>query len=166
MIALDTPRLQIAPREDHRGGFLMSTDPSLLDVDMIHAYLTRSWWAPGISKETVRRSIGASLCFGIYEAGRQVGFARVITDFATYAYICDDFILDDYRGRGLGRWLMESILGHPDLQSLRRWTLIAEDPRLYAKFGFKPLQDAGMNMEIVDEPRRHGGHGGDTEISV
>jgi GNAT superfamily N-acetyltransferase len=148
------PRLQIAPREYRKQDFVMSTDPSRLDLDTIHGYLTRSWWTPGISKETVERSLHASLCFGVYHGDRQIGFARVISDFATYAYICDDFILEDYQGRGLGRWLMESILAHPDLQGLRRWTLIAEDPRIYSKFGFKPLEDAGINMEIVAPAKR------------
>ena len=143
------PRLQITPREYRREDFLISTDRSRLDLDTIHGYLTRSWWAGGISKETVARSLDAALCLGVYHGGKQIGFARVISDFATYAYICDDFILEEYQGRGLGRWLMESILGYPELQGLRRWMLIAEDPRIYSKFGFRPLQQPEINMEIV-----------------
>ncbi len=152
MVKESAPRLQISPREYRKDDFVMSTDPSRLNVDTIHGYLKRSWWTPGIARETVERSLRASLCFGIYHGDRQIGFARVISDFATYAYICDDFILEEYQGRGLGRWLMESILGHPDLQGLRRWMLIAEDPRIYSKFGFKPLRQPEINMEIVAAP--------------
>lgn len=143
------PQLHIAPREYRRQEFLISTDRSRLDVDLIHAYLTRSWWAPGVAKDTVARSLAASHCFGVYHGPRQIGFGRVITDFATYAYVCDDFILDEYQGRGLGTWLMECILRDPELQGLRRWTLIAHDPRFYAKFGFKPLREPGINMEMA-----------------
>lgn len=149
------PRLQIAEREYRRDNFLISTDPARLDLDTIHGYLTRSWWAAGVSKETVERSCRASLCFGVYDGSRQVGFARVISDFATYAYLCDDFILEQYQGRGLGRWLMESILGHPDLQGLRRLTLIAQDARIYGKFGFKPLQEPGLHLEILAPGVQH-----------
>jgi GNAT superfamily N-acetyltransferase len=143
------PRLHVSLLEHHRQDFVISTDPSRLDVNGIHAYLTRSWWAAGIARETVERSLRASLCFGVYHEARQIGFARVISDFATYAHVCDDYILEEYQGRGLGKWLMESILGHPHLQGLRRWTLIAQDPRIYSKFGFKPLQQPEINMEIV-----------------
>lgn len=143
------PRLEIQVREDRRGEFLITTDPSRLDVSSVHSFLTSSWWAAGISKETVERSIQGSLCFGVYDGPRQIGFARVITDFSTYAYMCDDYILKEFRGRGLGRWLMECILGHPDLQGLRRWTLIAQEPQMYAKFGFRPLAEPGQNMELL-----------------
>ncbi len=143
------PRLQVPVREWRKEAFLITTDPARLDVNGIHAFLTRSWWAAGIPKETVERSLKGSLCFGVYEGGRQIGFARVISDFATYAYLCDDYILEEYRGRGLGRWLMECIFAHPDLQGLRRWMLIAVDPHIYAKFGFTPLTQPEMNMELL-----------------
>ena len=143
------PTLHIAVREFRKDSFVISTDPSRLDVAGTHAFLTNSWWAGGTTKETVERSIKASLCFGVYDGARQIGFARVISDFATYAYICDDYILEPYRGKGLGKWLMQCILSHPDLQGLRRWTLIAEDVRMYARFGFRPLQQPELNMELL-----------------
>lgn len=136
-------------QEYRKDPFLISTDPNRLDIDSMHAFLTRSWWAEGVGRETVARAVTNSLCFGIYDGAKQIGFGRVISDFATYAYICDDYVLEDYRGKGIGSWLMQCILGHPDLQGLRRWTLIAQEPRLYAKFGFKPLAEPQMNMEIL-----------------
>lgn len=137
-------------QEFRKDQFLITTDPSRLDVSAIHAFLTRSWWAEGISKETVARGLPNSLCFGIYDSQKQIGFGRVISDFATFAYLCDDYILEEYRGKGLGSWLMECILRHPDLQGLRRWMVIAQEPRFYAKFGFKPLVAPEMNMEILN----------------
>ena len=135
------------------GRFLISTDRSKLDVDVIHRFLARSYWAEGIPRETVMRSIENSLCFGVYDNARQIGFARVISDFATYAYVADVFILGPYRGRGLGKELMASIMAHPDLQGLRRWSLGTRDAHgLYAQFGFKPVVNtrARTVMEIVD----------------
>jgi N-acetylglutamate synthase-like GNAT family acetyltransferase len=135
------------------GRFLISTDRSKLDVDVIHRFLVRSYWAEGIPRETVMRSIENSLCFGVYDNARQIGFARVISDFATYAYVADVFILEPYRERGLGKELMASIMAHPDLQGLRRWSLGTRDAQgLYAQFGFKPVVNtrARTVMEIVD----------------
>jgi GNAT superfamily N-acetyltransferase len=135
------------------GRFLISTDRSKLDVDVIHGFLARSYWAEGIPRQTVMRSIDNSLCFGVYDNARQIGFARVISDFATYAYVADVFILEPYRGRGLGKELMASIMAHPDLQGLRRWSLGTRDAHgLYAQFGFKPVANtrARTVMEIVD----------------
>ncbi len=135
------------------GRFLISTDRSKLDVDVIHKFLARSYWAEGIPRETVVRSIENSLCFGVYDNARQIGFARVISDFATYAYVADVFILEPYRERGLGKELMASIMAHPDLQGLRRWSLGTRDAQgLYAQFGFKPVVNtlARTVMEIVD----------------
>jgi len=135
------------------GRFLISTDRSKLDVEVIHKFLGRSYWAEGIPRETVMRSIENSLCFGVYDNARQIGFARVISDFATYAYVADVFILEPYRERGLGKELMASIMAHPDLQGLRRWSLGTRDAQgLYAQFGFKPVVNtrARMVMEIVD----------------
>jgi N-acetylglutamate synthase-like GNAT family acetyltransferase len=135
------------------GRFLISTDRSKLDVDVIHRFLARSYWAEGIPRQTVMRSIDNSLCFGVYDNARQIGFARVISDFATYAYVADVFILEPYRERGLGKELMASIMAHPDLQGLRRWSLGTRDAQgLYAQFGFKPVVNtrARTVMEIVD----------------
>jgi N-acetylglutamate synthase-like GNAT family acetyltransferase len=134
------------------GKFLISTDRSKLDVDLIHKFLTRSYWALGIPRETVVRSIENSLCFGVYDGADQIGFARVISDFATYAYIADVFIIEQYRERGLGKELMASIVAHPDLQGLRRWGLGTRDAHgLYAQFGFKRVDNPSpIMMEIVN----------------
>jgi GNAT superfamily N-acetyltransferase len=135
-------------QEYRKGDFLVSTDRSKLDVDGVHEFLTNCYWAKGVPKETVLRSIANSLCFGVYGAGKQVGFARVISDFATYAYIGDVFVLEAFRGHGLGKWLMECIMAHPALQGLRRWALATRDAHgLYAQFGFTPLQAPDRWME-------------------
>ena len=116
---------------------------------MVHDFLTNSYWAKGIPLETVRRSIENSITFGIYHSQKQVGFARIISDQATFAYLADVFILPAYRGRGLSRWLMECIIAHPDLQALRRWMLATKDAHgLYAKFGFTPIKTPDSWMEI------------------
>jgi GNAT superfamily N-acetyltransferase len=135
------------PHEEYRrGNFTISTDKSRLQVDMIHQFLTRSYWAKGIPLSIVRKSVQHSLCFGVYDGERQIGFARVITDRATLAYLADVFILDPYRGKGLSKWLMECIMAHPDLQGLRTWMLFTRDAHgLYRRFGFDLLanpQDA------------------------
>jgi GNAT superfamily N-acetyltransferase len=137
--------------EERRGEFLLSTDRDRLDLNVIHAFLTGCYWAKGISREVVARSIQNSLCFGVYKEAGQVGFARVISDFATYAYIGDVFVLEAFRGHGLGRWMMEAVMRHPRLQRLRRWTLATRDAHpLYAQFGFTPLKQAGNFMELHD----------------
>ena len=134
-----------------RGGFSISTDPERLNRALIRDFLAGSYWAPGIPSEIVDRSIEGALCFGIYEGGDQVGFARVITDRATFAYLADVFVLESHRGRGLAVWLMEVVMGHPELQNLRRWILMTRDAHgLYRKFGFREIADAGRCMEIVD----------------
>jgi N-acetylglutamate synthase-like GNAT family acetyltransferase len=141
--------------EAHRDGFTVSTDPARLDLDLIHSYLTRSYWAAGIPREIVERSVRQSLNFGVYEGTRQVGFARVVTDLATFAYLADVFVLKDYRGRGLSKWLMETLLAHPDLQDVRRWHLVTRDAQgLYARFGFGEPH-AGRHMERV-RPKPYG----------
>jgi GNAT superfamily N-acetyltransferase len=132
-----------------KGDYEISTDPSCVDIEVVHGFLTNSYWANGIPIETVRLSIENSLCFGIYHGKQQVGFARVISDRATFAYLADVFVLPAYRGRGLSRWLMECILGHPDLQGLRRWMLATQDAHgLYTKFGFNGIQSPERWMEI------------------
>ena len=134
-----------------RGAFTISTDRERLDREGIHAFLAGSYWARGIPRETVDRSIENSLCFGVYEGERQVGFARVITDFATFAYLGDVFVLESHRGRGLSKWLVEIILGLPELQGLRRWSLATRDAHgLYERFGFRRPSHPERLMEIVD----------------
>jgi GNAT superfamily N-acetyltransferase len=130
-------------------GYVISTDPTRLDVSVIHEYLTRSYWAAGIPRSVVERAIAGSLCFGLYHGSDQVGFARIITDSATYAYLADVFVLEPHRGRGLAKWLMDVIIAHPALQGLRRWALVTRDAhRLYACHGFRSLAHPERHMEI------------------
>ena len=131
-------------------GFLISTDPKRLDLDVVHGFLTNCYWAKGISRDVVQLSIEHSLCFGVYDSDdAQVGFARVISDFATIAYLGDVFVLESHRGRGLSRWMIECIMQHPALQGLRRWILLTRDAHgLYSKFGFTPLKSAERYMEL------------------
>lgn len=132
-----------------KGEFEISTDPAQIDLHTVHDFLTNSYWAKGIPVETVQRSIANALCFGIYLEGRQVGFARVVSDRATFAYLADVFVLEPYRGRGLSKWLMECILSHPDLQGLRRWMLATRDAHaLYRQYGFTHLKAPDRWMEI------------------
>lgn len=128
----------------------VSTDRDRLDLTAIHAYLTRSYWSPGISREIVERAIARSLCFGVYHGTRQVGFARVVTDCATFGYLADVYILEAHRGRGLSKRLMSAIMAHPDLQGLRRFTLATRDAHgLYRQFGFAEVAQPDRLMEIV-----------------
>ena len=140
------------PFESRHGEFLVSDDPARLDVDVIHGFLTNSYWAKGIPLETVERSIRGALCFGVYDPdGALVGFARVVSDCATIAYLGDVFILESHRGRGLSKFLMECVTTHPALQGLRRWILLTRDAHdLYAKFGFQPLAAPDRYMERHD----------------
>jgi GNAT superfamily N-acetyltransferase len=141
-----------------RNGYRISCDPADLDLDMIHGYLTRSYWAAGIPRAVVERSLEHSMGFGVFDGDQQVGFARVVTDRATYAYICDVFVLDSHRGRGLAKWLMETIRAHPALQGLRRWMLATRDAHgLYRQVGFTPLDAPERIMEILaSDPYRSG----------
>lgn len=132
-----------------QGDYEISTDPARIDVALVHEFLTNSYWAKGIPLETVRLSIEHSIPFGVYHVRQQVGFARIISDLATFAYLGDVFILPSHRGRGLSRWLMECIVSHPDLQGIRRWILATRDAHgLYARFGFSPLKSPDSWMEI------------------
>lgn len=136
-----------------RDGYVISTERARLDMNLIHDFLTNSsYWAVGRSLETVRRSIEHSLSFGLYdENDRQVGFARVVTDYATFAWVADVFVLEEARGRGLGAWLMEVILAHPELQGFRRWSLATKDAHeLYRRFGFSELKRPERWMERRD----------------
>ena len=139
-------------RQWQRGECEISNDRDRLDLAMIHQYLTtESYWAKGRSFEVVRRSIDGSLPFGLYRDSRQIGFARVVTDFATFAWIADVFILEAERGQGLSKWMMEVILSHPDLQGFRRWVLATKDAHgLYQQFGFRDLLRPERWMERPD----------------
>lgn len=134
-----------------RNGFTVSCDPAKLDLSVVAGFLGDSYWAKGIPVETVRRSIEGSLCFALLAGARQIGFARVITDRTTIAYLGDVFVLPEHRGKGLGKWLVECVLAHPQLQGLRRWVLVTLDAHgLYQQFGFKPLARPDRFMELHD----------------
>jgi GNAT superfamily N-acetyltransferase len=140
----------LAPYERGRNDCVLSTDPARLDVPAIHAFLSRAYWSEEIPLDVVERSIRGSLCFGLYEGGRQVGFARVITDGATFAYLADVYVLDTHRGRGLATWMMGCVMAHPLLQGLRRFMLGTRDAHgLYAKFGFVTPAHPEIWMEIA-----------------
>lgn len=135
--------------EWHHGDYTVSTDPERLDLAAIHGFLSRAYWALGIPMETVKRSIANSVPFGIYHGGRLVGFGRVITDRATFGYIGDVFVLDEHRGQGLSKWLVECMLAHPELQGFRRWILLTRDAQgLYKKFGFVSPPNPERYMEL------------------
>lgn len=131
-------------------GFQISTDKSLLNIDAIYNYLNDdSYWAQGISRERFEKSIANSMCFGVYQQNNQVGFARVITDNATFAYLCDVFILPAFRKKGLSKWLVQTIVNHPELKGLRRWSLATADAQgLYSQFGFTQITRPERWMEI------------------
>ncbi|HYX49534.1 MAG TPA: GNAT family N-acetyltransferase [Ktedonobacteraceae bacterium] len=138
-------------QEWSQGEYVICTDKHRLDLLAIHSFLMRSYWAEGIPFETMKKSIEHSLNFGMYAAGKQIGFARVITDYATYAYIGDVYILEDFRGQGLSKWLMQVITDHPELQGLRRWTLLTRDAHeLYRKTGFAEPRNLERYMEKVN----------------
>lgn len=133
-----------------KDNFYISTDKSLLDINLIYHYLSlESYWATGRSKETIKKSIHHSLCFGIYDnTHKQLGFARVVSDYAVFAWLMDVFVLDDYQGKGLGKQLINAIVNHQDLQGLKRWGLGTKDAHgLYEKFGFKSLSEPDKMME-------------------
>jgi len=133
-----------------RGEYSISTDPARLDVDAIHAFLTTAYWSEGIGRDLVARALDGSLCFGLYLGTAQIGLARVVTDRATFAYLCDVYVLPSHRGRGLGEWLIETVMSHPDLQGLRRFSLVTKDAQeLYRKFGFAEIAADGRHMEIA-----------------
>ena len=137
--------------EARRGPYLASTDAARLDLAAVHAYLAQSYWSPGVPEAVVRRAAAHSLCCGLYhDVEGQVGFARAVTDRATYAYLADVYVLDAHRGRGLGEWLVATLLSHPDLRALRRMALMTRDAhRLYARFGFGPAAAPDRYMERV-----------------
>jgi GNAT superfamily N-acetyltransferase len=137
------------PVEERRGEYWVTTDTARMDLDVIHGYLTRAYWSEGIPRDVVERSMRNSLCFALFRGPEQVGFARVITDYATFAYVADVFVLEQYRGRGLATWLMQFVMKHPSLQGLRRWSLATRDAHgLYEKVGFR-LLNPDRWMEII-----------------
>ena len=139
--------------EYQQGKYTISTDPARLDLDAICAYLGQSYWAANRPRETIERSLQHSLCFGAYEVERQIGLTRAITDYATYAYLADVYILEEYQGQGLGKWLISTVMQHPDLQGLRLWSLRTRDAHgLYRQFGFHDL----AKPEIWQEYRPDG----------
>jgi len=129
----------------------ISTDKSRLDIDTIHRYLSEeAYWSRGISRELVERAIEHSLCFAAYDDGRQVAFARVVTDYATFGYLADVFVLPSHRGSGVGKMLMRAVMKHPELQRLRRWMLVTRDAHgLYRQFGWNDVAAPERMMEIV-----------------
>ena len=137
--------------EYKRDQFKISDDPARLDLEAICDFLSRAYWADKRPREVIEKSIRFSLNFGVYNGSQQIGFARVVTDFATFAYLCDVFVHEDYRGKAIGKWIMECILAHPDLQGLRRWSLATHDAHgLYKQFGFTELSDPSKWMEKFD----------------
>jgi GNAT superfamily N-acetyltransferase len=135
--------------KDKRGRFVISTNDAKLDVDAIHSYLSQSYWAKGRSRSATERSLKNSLCFGLYDGDKQIGLARVISDLATFAYLCDVYVLDSYQRQGLGRWLLASVMSRPYLQQLRRWSLATRDAHeFYRQFGFAELEAPENWMEL------------------
>jgi GNAT superfamily N-acetyltransferase len=131
------------------GSYSVTADRRRIDVDAVHAFLTRCFWARGISKELVAKSISHSLCFGVFDADAQVAFARIVTDYSTYAYLCDVYVLEEHRGKGLGKWMIDFVMMHPELQGLRRFQLVTRDAHgLYTRFGFRPPDNPERQMEI------------------
>jgi uncharacterized protein YndB with AHSA1/START domain/GNAT superfamily N-acetyltransferase len=142
-------KLAALVESDRTGEYQISTDKRRLDIGVIHAFLTTSYWSPGIPRAVVERAIEGSLCFGVYRDDEQVGFARVVTDRATFGYLADVFILEPHRDRGLARRLVQTILAHPDLAGVRRFMLATQDAhRLYRGFGFAALAHPEHIMEI------------------
>lgn len=137
--------------EIHEGGYLVSTDPSLLEIDRIHAFLRKSYWAEGVPRDVVARSTENSIPFGLYDADHQVGFARAITDRTTFAYVADVYVETEHQRRGLGKLQMRAVMAHPDLQGLRRWMLATNDAHgLCRQCGFSELGHPQRWMEKHD----------------
>lgn len=135
---------------ESRGALVVTDDPAAIDMDVVHGFLAASYWAANIPRATLQRALGHSLCFSLLKDGVQIGFARCVTDRATYAYLADVFVLDAHRGAGVGTWFMQVVLSHPDLQGLRRFQLATRDAHgLYRKFGFDTPAHPDRLMEIV-----------------
>jgi len=137
--------------EWERDGIVASDDPDRIDMDTVYGFLRSAYWSAGIPRETVEKSIRHSLAAGLYDGARMIGFARVVTDYATFAYLGDVFVLEAWRGRGLATWLTRCLVGHPELQGLRRWLLATRDAHgVYARVGFTPLANPQSMMTIHD----------------
>jgi GNAT superfamily N-acetyltransferase len=137
------------PHDWTDGDLLITDDRSLLDLDVIHGFLKGSYWSEDIPRDLLQRAIDNSIPVGLYRSGKQIGFARVVTDRATFAYLADVFILESHRGRGFSKQLMRVVMSHPELRNLRRWHLVTRDAHgLYGQFGFSELRDASRHMEI------------------
>jgi N-acetylglutamate synthase-like GNAT family acetyltransferase len=135
--------------ETQRDKFTISTDPARLDLDAICDFLKRAYWANTRPRERTERAIKNSLVFGVYDRDRQIGVARVVSDYSIFAYLCDVFIHEDYRTHGLGKWLIQTILEHPDLRDMRRWVLVTNDAHgLYQQFGFSSVEDPEHWMQM------------------
>lgn len=140
--------IETGVQEFTKGPYTISTDKGKLDVETVHRFLSSTYWAKGIPMDVVRKLIQHSLCYGVYYGGEQVGFGRVITDYSTFAYISDVYVVEEHRGKGLAKWMLESMLQHPGLQGLRRWMLVTRDAQaLYRQVGFKEAEP-GRVMEI------------------
>ena len=146
--------------ETHRENFTISTDPARLDLDVIVDMLTRAYWAVGRPRERTERAIRNSLVFGVYDGDKQIGLARVVSDYSIFAYLCDVFIHENYRAHGLGKWLIQTVMEHPDLKEMRRWVLVTTDAHgLYNKFGFTSIEDPDIR-EVALGGRHQGIFGG------
>ncbi|HUF18216.1 MAG TPA: GNAT family N-acetyltransferase [Thermoanaerobaculia bacterium] len=142
--------------EWQRDSLLVSDDPARIDLDVVHGFLREVYWAKGIPRETVQRSIDNSMCFSIFENGNQIGFARVITDKTTFGYLSDVFVLESHRGKGASRCMLDCIMNHPELANLPRWMLLTDDAHgLYRKFGFEDIAQPHRHME-VSRPKPYG----------
>ena len=143
--------MRLSAMEWSRESFTVSCDPQKVDRKTVAAFLASSYWAQGIPRSTVEKSIDGSLCFSLLESDQLIGFARVISDRATIAYLGDVFVQPEFRGRGLGKWLVQCVMSHPELKGLRRWILVTRDAHdLYAPLGFRPLAHADRYMELVN----------------
>jgi GNAT superfamily N-acetyltransferase len=135
--------------EARRGEYTVTTDPARLDLEAVYSYLSRAYWCEGIPREIVERAVRRSICFSLLEGERQIGLVRVVSDYTTFAYLCDVFVLESHQGKGLGSWMMQCVMQHPDLQGLRRWHLTTRDAHeLYRKVGFVPLSKPERHMEL------------------
>ncbi|MEA5564066.1 GNAT family N-acetyltransferase [Anabaena sp. UHCC 0399] len=140
-------------REWLQGEYSISTDINQLNLNVIHQFLSNSYWGKGLSLEVLQLSIQNSLVFGLYQEKQQISFARLVTDYPTFAYVADVFVLEPFRGQGLGKWLLKTITSHPELQGLRRWLLATQDAHeLYRQFGFTELNYPNRFMEKWDAP--------------
>jgi GNAT superfamily N-acetyltransferase len=149
ILAVSSKAAKSAVMEWIKDNYSISTDKEKIDANYVHGFLSQSYWAQSIPHDVVQRSIEGSLCFAVFHRQKQIGFARVITDEATFAYLADVFIDEQYRGRGLSKWLMECIMDHPSLQGLRRFMLATRDAHsLYSRFGFSPLTHTDRWMQI------------------